>query len=262
LLTGAIYSRLTKRENPFITGNTTKLYSSFGVDNTVPFLVGVTGCAIGQDTFRPFDKVTINYFLKLEGKKFSTSRGHIIWAGDIAKKTPANTDLIRLYLISLRLHQEESDFLINDFIQFHNTWSMDLAKALEIPNKSKRKTPSPELLKNFTNTATILRTALHANVPDYETYIDKMKEWITVPVENRDYWWLKMWSWISWPVLPEYAMTIWKQLGEDNTPNLETLFHSPIDLEITSIQWDNPKVLVFSDLEDCLPETLEPENAI
>ena len=259
LLTGEVYSRLTGKMNPFEYGSQTKLFSALGVDNTVPFLVGVTGCALGQNQYRPFDKLFFNHFLKLEGKKFSTSRGHVIWAGELAK-TSVNTDLVRLYLSTLGLQHRESDFLIRDFIRFHNSWAKKLEEALQVSTSMDSGALSEQLLESFLTIATELKAIHFSSVPDYQRYADIMNRWLNVPVESRNVWWLKMWAWICSPVLPDYSSWIWERFGEKGTPNLASLFQKDSSIAMDERKWALPEQLNYSDIEICLPETLTVES--
>ncbi len=98
LYSGDCVAEMNGNPNPFIVGDDTFLIGATGIDNTIPMLVGVCGCALAQSTFRPFDRIYFNHFLRLEGHKFSTSRNHVIWTGDIVKLGAVNVDLLRLYL--------------------------------------------------------------------------------------------------------------------------------------------------------------------
>jgi methionyl-tRNA synthetase len=76
--------------------NPPRTVTSFGYDNALPFLLGGLGLAMALPGHTPTDHMLLNHFMTLDGSKFSTSRGHVIWAGDLAGETGG--DVIRAYL--------------------------------------------------------------------------------------------------------------------------------------------------------------------
>lgn len=58
----------------------------------------------------------VNEFYRLNGKKFSTSRNHAIWAGDFVGAHGA--DYTKLYLSSTRPEDSQSNFEVNEFTDF------------------------------------------------------------------------------------------------------------------------------------------------
>ncbi len=72
--------------------------------------------AHGQFTLPSY--VITNEFYRLEGEKFSTSRGHAIWGNDLLRRIPA--DLLRFYLCLTGPETELSNFAAKDFAQTVN----------------------------------------------------------------------------------------------------------------------------------------------
>jgi methionyl-tRNA synthetase len=68
--------------------------------------------------FRLPEHVVTNEFYQLEGQKFSTSRGHAIWGGDLLRRVPA--DLVRFYLCLTGPEREQSSFAAKDFVRTVN----------------------------------------------------------------------------------------------------------------------------------------------
>nr|WP_240155522.1 class I tRNA ligase family protein [Pantoea multigeneris] len=58
----------------------------------------------------------VNELLNLDGLKFSTSRGHLIWAADMLKKQPA--DYLRFYLSYIRPESKKENFTLSAFEKF------------------------------------------------------------------------------------------------------------------------------------------------
>jgi len=62
----------------------------------------------------------INQFCLLENKKFSTGANHAIWADEFLQTYPS--DLVRLYLAQIHSPANESNFRIDAFFEFSNTF--------------------------------------------------------------------------------------------------------------------------------------------
>lgn len=87
----------------------------FGFDNSFHYLLFIPALlrALNPQSKMP-ETVVSNEFLLLDGAKFSTSRGHAIWADEFS----GNTDFLRLYLALNRPAEQETDFSLNDFENF------------------------------------------------------------------------------------------------------------------------------------------------
>ncbi|MCE0446302.1 class I tRNA ligase family protein [Streptomyces tricolor] len=98
----------------------------------------------------------MNYFYDLEGSKFSTSRGHVIWGGDIVSLGQAESDLTRAYLCFRNPEFTRSAFQADEFLSFHNEVgarvSDALASAAERLPADTATAPSPEVLRALTRT--------------------------------------------------------------------------------------------------------------
>ncbi len=130
LFCGALSYIGTKDESPFARGDKTILLSATAIDNVIPMMIGLSGTALSQDTFRPFDRIYFNKFLRLEGDKFSTSRNHVIWALDISQQQGINLDFLRAYLCEICPETEETDFLLEEFVGFHNGLRRSISDGL------------------------------------------------------------------------------------------------------------------------------------
>jgi methionyl-tRNA synthetase len=132
LVAGERYRELTGTTiNPLAINSDVTCILSFGIDNSIPFLVGATGCALAQSHYKPFDGLLVNYFYDLDGSKFSTSRGHVIWAGDIVTLGGADPDLVRAYLCQCNPEFDRVSFDIDGFLVFHNTFGVQLRTVVE-----------------------------------------------------------------------------------------------------------------------------------
>jgi methionyl-tRNA synthetase len=60
--------------------------------------------------------IVTNEFYRLEGEKFSTSRGHAIWGADFLRDN--DTDLTRLYLCLTNPESEQTSFAREEYVRF------------------------------------------------------------------------------------------------------------------------------------------------
>lgn len=94
-------------------GGAPKIVNFFGYDNSYFYAIVHVALlhATGMEQFLPHATV-INEFYNLENAKFSTSRGHLIWARDIAAAYPA--DLVRFYTALSAPGFEQGNFNAQD----------------------------------------------------------------------------------------------------------------------------------------------------
>ena len=95
-----------------------------GIDNTFYFALLTPALMIAAGLPRPpLAGLVVNEFLRLDGKKFSTSRTHAIWADELlATEDPA---LVRLYLCWNRPDRAETDFTTESYTAFRD-WAAPL----------------------------------------------------------------------------------------------------------------------------------------
>ncbi|MEO6188127.1 MAG: class I tRNA ligase family protein, partial [Ginsengibacter sp.] len=121
LFCGELYkNKFNNEKNPFDKESGITTVASFGIDCSVPYMVAGLVLAIEPGKFRPFDYLLPNHFFTLENSKFSTSRGHAIWGNDLVNHTPVPSDAIRYFLCWKNPENAQSNFNVNEFLQFVN----------------------------------------------------------------------------------------------------------------------------------------------
>ncbi|MBI1862049.1 MAG: class I tRNA ligase family protein, partial [Deltaproteobacteria bacterium] len=97
----------------FWRSNEAGVVEAFGIDNS--FFYGLLMPALLRE-IDPMVKAPRaflwNYFFQLEGKKFSTSRGHAIWADEILSAVPP--DSLRFYLSLSRSEDRETNYDLSE----------------------------------------------------------------------------------------------------------------------------------------------------
>jgi methionyl-tRNA synthetase len=116
-----------------------KITLSFGFDNSFYYVV-LLPCllmAFAENTQLPTE-IIANEFYLFDQLKFSTSRGHAVWARDIIRSTPRDT--LRYYLAATRPEVERTQFNYTSFVDCINLhlvndlsmWIINLAERVAI----------------------------------------------------------------------------------------------------------------------------------
>lgn len=248
--------------NDFARAGDAYLIGATGIDNTIPMLIGVSGCALAQDTYRPFDRLYYNYFLSLEGRKFSTSRGHVIWARDIATTPNLDVDLLRVYLSEVCPEEQETDFRIEALVERHNALlervngGIEAAMALLEP----RTAPPAFDDRLLSKLEVLLREQLDALSLDllrvsyaWAPVMAWLEDANSLRSASEAYTWLKGLAFLGWPIMCTLCEDLWRWLGHDGAPRSEDFFKRPV------LSGDAPvalrgRRLTVADLQACLPE--------
>ncbi|PZR87451.1 MAG: hypothetical protein DLM67_22150 [Candidatus Nephthysia bennettiae] len=233
-LCGEEYGTLSGRgRNALAAGSGVTTVSAQGFDSIVPDALAVFGLQLLRPEVGPYDHLTLNRFLLLDGRKFSTSRRHALWTRDLVRAV--DSDLVRYYLARVSPDEREMDFRVEDFASAVNrdvvlrlqrqalaAWAAlgsgpstardgALARRLEGLLERQQAALDPRRLRLSEVTA-----ALDA-WPDGEAIQDAV----------RGYWWLKGAALLAWSVMPRWALAIWRALGHPGEPALAAFWQTP-----------------------------------
>lgn len=231
LLCGSAYQQLAGDAlHPFDPGSDVVTVATFGLDNAVPYLVGVLGCALEHEAYRPFDHYLVNYFLNLENQKFSTSRNHLIWASDIVSRTSLSSDIVRMFLCLINPEDQVKNLDVDALVFFANEgFGRKLHIALSTAGKKLRNEAcgSPPLAQ-INIFYSLLRDQSAALSPDdfslrraaymVEDWLDRATDFCDTP--TGAYWWLKSLAVLAYPVMPQLGESLWQDLGHSLKPTL------------------------------------------
>jgi methionyl-tRNA synthetase len=265
LVCGDIYGQLSgEGVNAFDPDSEVKTVTSFGIDNAVPFLVGVLGTAIEQERYKPFDHYLVNYFYNLEGSKFSTNRGHVIWAADIIGLTPVGSDLVRFYLTLVNPEFEGQNFDVADFVDFNNRTVREIERSVRdsLRKRGERtsSSPSPRLLSRLEALIADQDAALDPSAFALKGASEAALRWLSEKDRlardpNDHTWWLKSTALLLYPIMPKLSRVLWATCGHEKEPTtaafLEVRNPGPAPRSLPLGSEINAK-----DLEPCLPGTL------
>ncbi|MFI0370664.1 class I tRNA ligase family protein [Actinomadura sp. 1N219] len=105
----------------WLSGAGTKVVYFLGFDNTYPFAVAMMAVLLahGDQYTLPVEFVTNEFYL-LDHEKFSTSRGHVVRAGDLAAEMPR--DLVRFHLAATSPENQCTNFSRPDMAKVTGSW--------------------------------------------------------------------------------------------------------------------------------------------
>jgi methionyl-tRNA synthetase len=266
LVAGERYRQLTgSAGNPFDRGSDVTSVLSFGIDNAVPFLVGAVGCALGQDRYKPLDHFLVNYFYDLDDSKFSTSRGHVIWAGDIVTLGGAEPDLVRAYLCRRNPEFGRLTFRVDEFRQFHNDLGLRLATITTEALGSARdaKAYDAGTMRYLELELTIQAAYLNPETFDLAGAFSCVERWLgrwpaLAARPDAAAAWLIGLSLLAYPILPNAAQNAWSLLDLPGAPSIEQLgrgFTRP-EASTAGLGTAPFRSLTRAELNACLPAAL------
>lgn len=249
--TQELCERLGVREGwrDFWTSDDVDIIQFFGFDNAHFFAVFFPAIFMAYDAqIRVPRTMVINEFYRLDGLKFSTSRNHAVWGGDILARVPADT--IRFHLSYSGPETEQTNFTLSEYQETTRRelvgqlqgWLNELGRKMEgafgrvVPAATEPWTDEQkqfyERLQSFTAEAAasyetrgfsphratrviseLARTA-HRFAKEEEPWslLDSRRpQWQTgVALELAA---AKTLAMVSAPLMPEFARELWRDLG-------------------------------------------------
>ncbi|PWY56778.1 methionine--tRNA ligase [Legionella qingyii] len=223
-------------KNAFAVDSDVITISSFGIDNALPFLSSALGISSGCPQYKSFDYYLMNYFYYLDGSKFSTSRQHMIGVDEAINQKGLSSDIIRLYLASIDVRNQTGNFVMDDFIQYYNKivdW-LEQRVIQGIQNLPERVINSctqslqHQLFELFTTQEHVLQPTQF--LPHIG--VQSLNDWMVLnqsidPCTDDYFWWLKGFSMVIYPYMPELGETIWHALGYEQLPTYADFFVKP-----------------------------------
>ncbi|RKI74373.1 hypothetical protein D7X55_02620 [Corallococcus sp. AB049A] len=226
-------------KHPFAPDSGCVTVATFGIDNTVAYLAGVLGAAVEWDDVKPFDYFLTNHFYNLEGRKFSTSRDHLVCASDLVTGSGVSPDAIRYFLGHVNPEAGPKDFIVSEFVDVNNRVLAGGLEALLSRAFARVRTgtvdaPSDHLMRELDGV--LEAQAAHLRLPTTNlaraaACIDTWRdagERLDASGATSAYWWLKGLSLLAAPFMPDVSQRIWTLLGHGGEPRLEAFTDRPV----------------------------------
>jgi len=240
---------------------------TFGIDNTIPYLVGGFGSLLAQTSYKPVDHFIANYFYDLDGSKFSTSRRHVIWGGDITTLAGADSDLTRAFLCRHNPEYERANFDPREFISYYNRLGDNLKHTVSMAARELAKVGLSECgaaeIRMIESAIVSQSASLDPGTFSMSGAIEAIESWLsksaamTASAAGAAGWLLGL-ALLAYPVMPRISQTLWTGLGFDGEPRITVLNGNPRvthALDVGALLPDHP--LEASELNRALPAVIQ-----
>lgn len=211
--------------------NTTpKIVNFFGYDNSYFYsIVHVTLLyAANLDRYLP-SATMINEFYNLENAKFSTSRGHLIWARELAEEIPS--DLVRFYCAMTAPGFEQGNFnrnemddvLENRLISQFRQISVSIPNRIDsslFPKTSLGQTIASVVESRVSRSFALERFQLRHAAEDSLKGLEAIRKSIEQGMMSRDDALIALLGWANAiaPIMPQTAVELIDALNSDYVP--------------------------------------------
>lgn len=217
--------------NPFDAASTVTSVNLFGIDNTVSHMVNIQ--AIGEEMadWKGFDAFVVNRFYLLEGKKFSTSARHLIWAHELIHAAGADSDAVRFVIAATSPTHAERDLRVEEFLHWYNDVFVGQLQA-QIRNDLDRlgapvgEAIPPALAVRFLPVFAEACEGHRFSVYAPEQQVTLIMAWLALrkELDGADRatisGWLRCMMLLLYPVAPRLAKAAWAALGLAGEPSL------------------------------------------
>lgn len=234
-LLGELYMELSGDPvHPFDRASDVTSVNLFGIDNTVSHMVNIQ--AIGEEMpgWKGFDGFVVNRFYLLEGRKFSTSARHLIWAHELIHTAGADSDAVRFVISATSPSEEQRNLSVTDFRHWYNDIFVGQVQPAVLDTVA-------ALLGQ--RHAGMDATVGHAFGPVWaraceghafaayrpEQQVDVLLDWLArrdamaATGPSGQHGWLTGFLLLLYPIAPRLARWGWSALGHAGEPNLAAL---------------------------------------
>ncbi|MFB9240332.1 class I tRNA ligase family protein [Massilia antarctica] len=249
----------------------TKIVVGFGIDNTIPLLVGGVGVLAALPSCKPPAHALTNFFINLEGEKFSTSRKHAIWAADTARALDGNVDALRYYLCTISPDHGVTNFSVTQFATVVNhTVAQETmeavraavhqghAAAIDKPVSA----PDAALIARFGTALAAQDANLQPSRVTLAPVVQEIAAWVadtsaSAPTGAQAYWWAKAFACLAYPVMPQLACAVWQTLGHKGDPWLKHFHDTPACGDLAQFDALHAPQILPAQLDALLPPYLQ-----
>ncbi|AWN75557.1 methionine--tRNA ligase [Legionella anisa] len=237
LMFGEIAGKLMGiNKNAFAVDSDVVTISSFGLDNSLPFLSSALGISAGCPQYKSFDYYLINYFYYLDGRKFSTSRQHMIGVDEAINQKGLSSDIIRLYLASIDVRSQTGNFVLEEFILYYNKtidwFEHYIIQGIQNVPDRVRQPSNQQVHHQLCDLFAIQENALQPDHFSPHIGVQSLNDWLVLGKNLSrspgDYfWWLKGFTLVIYPYMPKLGKIIWNALGYERLPTQADFFVKP-----------------------------------
>jgi methionyl-tRNA synthetase len=217
--------------DPFQHPSSVVTVKSFGFDNCIPYFVSVMAQSLAVPGSRPFCEFLTNHFCTLDDEKFSTSRGHAIWANDAAAQLRTDTDVLRLYLLASVPRLAPFNFSRQRFFAFRDYLAPRLSR-IKIQAAAAAGGPlAPADRQRFHRLLVEQRECFDLERLDLMRAADGVLDWIAYGVaEPQTCAWTRAFAVLACPFMPRLCGWLWRATGLTGSPDVNRVESTDVDL--------------------------------
>ncbi|MEU9828091.1 class I tRNA ligase family protein [Micromonospora chersina] len=235
-------SRITGLPDPFSQHSPVIKITTGGYDAVLPWMFHVALMDKESD-WEPFDHHIITRYMLLDGEKFSTSRRHAIWAHDYVR-SGLSVDALRMYLATISPSSSDSDLRLSDLSRYVRDMLETLVEK-RTRQAAARMATSPGLVPLSEAGSTAVRRfvvafndSLAPGSFDLAAAAELVHEWCATGgdglADREPYWWCKVTSLLTYPIMPTWARALWAWLGHAAEPTFVQLEQFPAQVPVGS----------------------------
>jgi len=205
-----VWFEMAAHYEKFATGQASWIHA-FGFDNSFYYLLFIPALLKAVNPLAKLpDAVLTNEFLLLDGLKFSTSRGHAVWADEF----DGNTDHLRFYLSLHRPGARQSDFSVKDFRTFSAKLESQMRTLHNLARTAGSARPEDGVLAECNRFTRELEDFLSPEKFDPRRAAHRIMEWIDLAAQDGDRLRIRALAANAAPIMPGISKSLQAALGE------------------------------------------------
>jgi methionyl-tRNA synthetase len=166
-----------------------------------------------------YSSFVFNHFYELEGKKFSTSRGHAIWVKEAIEVHALVPDALRLYLAKTAPIFNMTNFSGNDFIAFYDQFLVSTLNSLFDRSDQDLLGPSAAEWVEIEKQMAYQLHLLERLPPDVPAASCHFVEWVSAQAPTLSWSGAQLgFALLASPFMPCHARDVWHSLGYEGDP--------------------------------------------
>lgn len=204
--------------------------TAHGIDHVMTHLVGLDGVHTVVSGMRTYGHFLFNSFMELEGRKFSTSSGPVIWVSDAVAEV--DSDLLRFGLAAAGPVDRPTNFTIDGFVRTVQHRLLDglqrvAVRCVELVAAADGVSGGPPdpLLRRLDELLEAQARAWRPEDVRLNAGLSAIDRWCELCPDSAlaAYWWLSGAALLSAAVMPRWAASAWRVTGRAGPPSMRGL---------------------------------------
>ncbi|QPB82419.1 class I tRNA ligase family protein [Pseudoalteromonas rubra] len=228
---GESYQALTGcQTHPFDAESEVTTINFFGMDNTVSHMVNINAIGAEIPQWKGFDHFVVNQFYLLNGRKFSTSAGHVVNGNEVISNPMIQAEGVRFVLAATSPAKHTMDFTQASLLHWYNNVLINelmqplVMAAEQLSGKTWPVLPAGQ---DFAPVWEKLTHIYEYHNFDPQEVVAIARDYIAtgagIKREDALAQYLAQSALLLYPLIPETARTLWQACGLSGDPSLAGL---------------------------------------